>query len=197
MTPDDFAKIISRKGDFLLLNGPENFSARKKRGPNKRRGRKNQYYTQIDAEDDQEAENMETETLGDVGGPTATQMGLIREVDEEKHALKDPLSSGKKKQVKISEDKAAIDKQKKKSEEDRLKREAAEEQARKKKEEQEAKKIEEEMLKGGDRQPTFGQETKEPRVQVPPEANKRTFNENDILGEFDRDEKGNIILLQD
>jgi hypothetical protein len=34
-------------------------------------------------------------------------------------------------------------------------------------------------------------------VQVPPEANKRTFNENDILGEFDRDEKGNIILLQD
>ncbi len=72
VTPDDFAKIISRKGDFLLLDGPENFSARKKRGPNKRRGRKNQYYTQIDAEDDQEAENMETETLGDVGGPTAT-----------------------------------------------------------------------------------------------------------------------------
>lgn len=34
-------------------------------------------------------------------------------------------------------------------------------------------------------------------MQVPPEANKRTFNENDILGEFDRDEKGNIILLQD
>jgi hypothetical protein len=34
-------------------------------------------------------------------------------------------------------------------------------------------------------------------VQVPPEANKRTFNENDILGEFNRDEKGNIILLQD
>ena len=32
---------------------------------------------------------------------------------------------------------------------------------------------------------------------MPPEANKRTFNENDILGEFDRDEKGNIILLQD
>lgn len=48
-----------------------------------------------------------------------------------------------------------------------------------------------------DRQPTFGQHTKDPKVQVPPEANKRTFNENDILGEFDRDEKGNIILLQD
>ncbi len=123
-------------------------------------------------------------------------MGLIREVDEEKHALKDPLSSGKKKQVKISEDRAAMDKQKKKSEEERLKREA-EEQVRKRREEQEARKLEEEMLKGVDRHPTFGKETKEPRVQVPPEANKRTFNENDILGEFDRDEKGNIILLQD
>ena len=44
-----------------------------------------------------------------------------------------------------------------------------------------------------DRQPKFGQQTKDPKVQVPPEANKRTFNENDILGEFDRDEKGNII----
>lgn len=34
-------------------------------------------------------------------------------------------------------------------------------------------------------------------MQVPPDQNKRTFNENDILGEFDRDEKGNIIILQD
>jgi hypothetical protein len=32
---------------------------------------------------------------------------------------------------------------------------------------------------------------------VPPDSTKRNFNENDILGEFDRDEKGNIILLQD
>lgn len=38
---------------------------------------------------------------------------------------------------------------------------------------------------------------KEPEVQVPPDSNKRTFNENDILGEFDRDEKGNVIVLQD
>ena len=52
VTADDFAKIISRKGDFVLLDGPEKFSPRKKRGPNKHRGRKNQYYTQIDAEDD-------------------------------------------------------------------------------------------------------------------------------------------------
>ncbi len=32
---------------------------------------------------------------------------------------------------------------------------------------------------------------------MPPDSTKRNFNENDILGEFDRDEKGNIILLQD
>jgi hypothetical protein len=25
----------------------------------------------------------------------------------------------------------------------------------------------------------------------------RTFNENDILGDFDRDDKGNVIVLQD
>ena len=36
---------------------------------------------------------------------------------------------------------------------------------------------------------------KEPEVQVPPDSNKRTFNENDILGDFDRDEKGNVIVL--
>jgi outer membrane scaffolding protein for murein synthesis (MipA/OmpV family) len=55
---------------------------------------------------------METETMGDVGGATHTQMGLIREVDESPGAVKG--STGKKKQVKISEDKAAMDKQMKK-----------------------------------------------------------------------------------
>jgi len=34
-------------------------------------------------------------------------------------------------------------------------------------------------------------------VQAPPDAEKRTFNENDILGDFDRDEKGNVIVLQE
>lgn len=32
---------------------------------------------------------------------------------------------------------------------------------------------------------------------MPPNADARTFNENDILGDFDRDEKGNPIVLQD
>lgn len=32
---------------------------------------------------------------------------------------------------------------------------------------------------------------------MPPNADNRTFNVNDILGELDRDERGNIIVLQD
>ena len=32
-------------------------------------------------------------------------------------------------------------------------------------------------------------------VQVPPDSSLRNFNENDILGDFDRDEKGNVIVL--
>ena len=43
---------------------------------------------------------MGTETLGDVGGNNPTQMGLIREVDEEAPPVN---SSSKKKQVKINE----------------------------------------------------------------------------------------------
>ena len=30
---------------------------------------------------------------------------------------------------------------------------------------------------------------------MPPNAELRTFNENDILGDFDRDEKGNVVVL--
>jgi len=35
----------------------------------------------------------------------------------------------------------------------------------------------------------------EPYVEVPPNAQHRTFNENDILGAYDRDDKGNLIKL--
>jgi len=34
-------------------------------------------------------------------------------------------------------------------------------------------------------------------VNIPPYMNQRNFNECDILGDFDRDDKGNIIVLQD
>ena len=34
-------------------------------------------------------------------------------------------------------------------------------------------------------------------VEMPPNAENRTFNVNDILGELDRDNRGNIIVLED
>ena len=37
----------------------------------------------------------------------------------------------------------------------------------------------------------------EKAIEVPPRADLRTFNENDILGELDRDDKGNIVVLKD
>jgi len=40
-------------------------------------------------------------------------------------------------------------------------------------------------------------EGREPAVQCPPDHQKRNFNIQDILGDFDCDEKGNIIVLQD
>jgi hypothetical protein len=96
---------------------------------------------------------MDTETMGDVGGANHTQMGLIREVDESPRG-KGHVSSGKKKQVKINEDKAAMDKQMKKIEEEKKKRDA-DELARKRKEEQEARRLEDE-IQPLERQATFG-----------------------------------------
>jgi hypothetical protein len=31
-------------------------------------------------------------------------------------------------------------------------------------------------------------------LEAPPNPNRRTFNENDILGDFDRDHNGNLLL---
>lgn len=34
-------------------------------------------------------------------------------------------------------------------------------------------------------------------TNIPPSAFQRTFNENEILGDLDRDEKGNVVVLED
>ena len=34
----------------------------------------------------------------------------------------------------------------------------------------------------------------EPPIEIPPNQDHRTFNVNDILGDLDRDDKGNIIV---
>jgi len=37
----------------------------------------------------------------------------------------------------------------------------------------------------------------DPIIEVPPNWQHRLFNENDILGDLDRDEKGNVVVLTD
>jgi len=34
-------------------------------------------------------------------------------------------------------------------------------------------------------------------VTIPPNAFLRTFNEHDVLGDLDRDDKGNVVVLED
>lgn len=34
-------------------------------------------------------------------------------------------------------------------------------------------------------------------ISIPPNAGLRTFNEHDVLGDLDRDEKGNVVVLED
>ena len=41
------------------------------------------------------------------------------------------------------------------------------------------------------------QQKQESLVTIPPNAQLRTFNEHDVLGELDRDDKGNVVVLED
>lgn len=130
----------------------------KRRDKNKKRGRKNQYYTQIDAEDDEEATNMNESHLEI---PHDDPLGVIKEVDE-----------GKKKSPKASKSGREMEKEMRKIEKESAKKEA------------------EQIF-------LFKPTAEDPIVQVPPNAGQRSFNENDILGDFDFDDKGHIVLLQD
>ena len=77
--PDDFDRFLSRKGgDFVQFDqGTELDSNRKAK--NRKRGRKNQYYTQIDAEDDEEANNMDY----DEDAAPRDDLGVIKEEEDE------------------------------------------------------------------------------------------------------------------
>lgn len=157
------------------------YSGRRKKDKNRKRGRKNQYYTQIDAEDDEEAEHLE---------------GTAKEVVHEPK-----LDVIKEEEVKMKDRPKKLEKSMKN---EKAKKEA-EDAAKKAKDENEAKKLEDEIAmhqatlspRKDLLHPGFKPSEEDPIVQVPPVAHKKTFNENDILGEFDRDEKGNIIVLQD
>lgn len=58
-------------------------------------------------------------------------------------------------------------------------------------EEAEAKRLEEEIA-----MQTIRAKQQQEEI-VPPDAAKRNFNENDILGDVDRDEKGNVVVQPD
>jgi len=78
--PEEFGKTVSRQGvDYMTMDSPEP-GGYKRRDKNKKRGRKNQYYTQIDAEDDEEATNLNESHLEI---PHDDPLGVIKEVDEE------------------------------------------------------------------------------------------------------------------
>ena len=42
----------------------------------------------------------------------------------------------------------------------------------------------------------MGQFTQQKAIDVPPNADLRTFNVNDIIGDLDRDDKGNVVVDQ-
>lgn len=52
----DISTALARKGGDLLTPGYDKDDYSRRRGTKKKRGRKNKYYKQIDAEDDQEAD---------------------------------------------------------------------------------------------------------------------------------------------
>ena len=62
----DFNRQLGRKqGDLLASNLPEEDELLARKGKGKRRGRKNKYYTAIDAEDDEDADGQEPSVADD------------------------------------------------------------------------------------------------------------------------------------
>lgn len=43
----------------------------------------------------------------------------------------------------------------------------------------------------------FGKDASKTEIEAPPSVKSRSFNECDIIGNLDRDEKGNVIAEQD
>lgn len=62
------------------------FTLKRRKDKNKKRGRKNQYYTQIDAEDDEEAEHLEDikkDAIPSTLDQEERDLGIIREEKNE------------------------------------------------------------------------------------------------------------------
>jgi hypothetical protein len=99
VNPDDFDKVLSRKGGDFVQFDTNNDPVGKKKGKNKKRGRKNQYYTQIDAEDDEEASVLgydEDATANAAAGKD--DLGVIKEEEDDEDDVrnKSPAKKGAK-----------------------------------------------------------------------------------------------------
>ena len=96
VNPDDFDKVLSRKGgDFVQFDNDNSSTTSKKKGKNKKRGRKNQYYTQIDAEDDEEASVLGYDEDGN-GVPAKDDLGVIKEEEDDEEDAKNRSPAAKK-----------------------------------------------------------------------------------------------------
>lgn len=136
VNPEEF-RVITRKGvDFITLDGAEQSMYRKRKDKNKKRGRKNQYYTQIDAEDDEEAEHLE-ETQKEVKfTEDEKDLGVIKEEANEEEKTRNK-KLGKRSGREMESHMRSLEAEKAKKD--------AEEADRRKREELEAKRLEDEI----------------------------------------------------
>jgi len=74
--PSEILSALARKGGDLLTPGVDKDDYSKRKTTKKKRGRKNKYYRQIDAEDDEEADQMSD-------GSEDDGLDGIKEEDEE------------------------------------------------------------------------------------------------------------------
>lgn len=45
--------------------------------------------------------------------------------------------------------------------------------------------------------PSLSSFNKDPEIQIPPRLDLRNFNENDLMGDFNKDERGDNIIQSD
>lgn len=126
--PSDILTALARKGGDLLTPGLDKEDFNRRKTQKKKRGRKNKYYRQIDAEDDEEADQMSDGTDDD---------GLdgIKEEDEEdeeerqaklakQRALEAKLKGEEEERLRLEAEAAAKEKQRRNDEDGRIRADA-------------------------------------------------------------------------
>lgn len=93
----DFMRQMHRKqGDMLTGQMDDDDELKNRKAKGKRRGRKNKYYTAIDAEDDEEADGQEPSIEED--DDQQDNLAIIKEQEEEEEALRLKVEEERRKQ---------------------------------------------------------------------------------------------------